>query len=496
MSRLPKRLFALTIGIDKYLKRIRSLRNEKATRSTILHELTDLITNPYIEENDPILIYFAGHGNLACTPVEWTDWDHWAQAPEDIGFRDQESQWIQCLAPHDSRQPDGKGGIIHGIPDRTLGTIMHRIANAKGNNITVILDCCYTGSCSLPEHTSIRSAWSIAEPMPADLDEELFSGKGFSPKGSAPILPKFRHHGIESHVVLAACKPEEMAFESYGKGAFTSELLRALNSLDIGSITYSELIRHMRPLARQNPQCEGKVDRLLFSNKLRCTDPRDQPSVSTIVATLPQLSPASLPTKFSNILYADNRGDLAAIIQDLNSVLPLAPQPTADDGAYKNCTFWKGEAELKALNQKRASDGLSALDEWSFLTNIDGQAVSKDRRSAMREFISELFDYLYWVRQTPQKKWMGEKDHIVMSFVKAQAYRNFPELGYAIEDCKLIVLMSDVLTQWERNEHSFAQNDRQGICKVQYQPHWSPFCKVFRVWRDPGRRRGLWELSL
>ncbi|KAH6911977.1 caspase domain-containing protein [Coprinopsis sp. MPI-PUGE-AT-0042] len=280
-SSLPKRLFALTIGIDEYLdedtgnlkgaasdadsvvqlliekgvasERIRSLRNKQATRIAIRRELTDLITNPSIEENDPIVIYFAGHGNNMLTPKEWKNWD----------------SEVQCLVPHDFNEPDGKGGIIHGIPDRALGTILHRIANAKGNNITVILDCCHSGSGTRNAGTLVRSAPPSRKPIPANIDEDLFSGEAFSLTRGAHVLPKFRHHGIESHILLAACKPEELAHEFQGQGQFTAALLHALKSLDIGSITYSELVRQFKVLPRQNPQCEGKVDRLLFSNDLR-----------------------------------------------------------------------------------------------------------------------------------------------------------------------------------------------------------------------------------
>jgi Caspase domain len=274
---LPRRLFALTIGIDIYLdgetpnlkgavsdadsivkllvdhgvgrERIRSLRNEHATRHAIRRELMDLITNPSIEKNDPILIYFSGHGNNDPAPKEWKDWDN----------------WVQCLVPHDFNEPDGNGGIIHGIPDRALGTILHRIADAKGNNIvrfthcvsqhpfntlfqTVILDCCHSGSGTRSTDTLIRSAPPSRQPIPANIDEDLFSGEAFSLVRGARTLPKFRHHGIESHILLAACKPEEVAYESKGRGQFTAALLLALESLDIGSITYSELVRQFKVL--------------------------------------------------------------------------------------------------------------------------------------------------------------------------------------------------------------------------------------------------------
>jgi hypothetical protein len=82
------------------------------------------------------------------------------------------------------------------------------------------------------------------QPIPADLDGDLFSREA----RAAFILPKFRHQGIESHILLAACKAEEVAWECGKRGAFTDALLLALKSLDIRSITYSELVGRFKIL--------------------------------------------------------------------------------------------------------------------------------------------------------------------------------------------------------------------------------------------------------
>ncbi|KAH6912032.1 hypothetical protein BKA70DRAFT_1098511, partial [Coprinopsis sp. MPI-PUGE-AT-0042] len=296
-------LFGLTIGIDRYAvrvypydlmgdvsdadsvvqfliekgaapERIRSLRNEQATRMAIRHELTDLITNPSIKENDPIVIYFAGQGNLTGAPVEWEDWSQSISLGGRYGrSRLPEDPLVQCLVPYDFNQGDAKGAIVHGILDRTLGMIMHRLAKAKGNNITVILDCCYSGSGTASINSLPRCTSQSSRPIPANLDQDLLSVP-LTP-GSSHRLPEFQHHGTKSHIVLTACKPDEEALEILAErganGQFTTALLLALRSLDMGSTTYSELIRRMKPLCNQNPQCHGEVDRLLFSNNPRGT---------------------------------------------------------------------------------------------------------------------------------------------------------------------------------------------------------------------------------
>ncbi|CAG8784703.1 2927_t:CDS:2, partial [Acaulospora colombiana] len=94
----PPTLFALLIGIDKYLNpqyrlqgavkdakemedylstsfpsaQIRSLHDEAATRKSIIREIDRLIQNPSIKRQDPILIFYAGHGGETTPPNGWT----------------------------------------------------------------------------------------------------------------------------------------------------------------------------------------------------------------------------------------------------------------------------------------------------------------------------------------------------------------------------------------------------------------------------------------
>lgn len=144
------RVFALIIGINKYKavrrpflnlrgavpdadlvqsylqkhlgvpnSQIRNLRDSEATRAAILHEINALITDDRIQRGDPILIFYAGHGSTAPKPKDW----------EDGGPA------IQLLLPHDYLCENEMGQMIHGIPDRTLGVLLGRLASSKGDNI-------------------------------------------------------------------------------------------------------------------------------------------------------------------------------------------------------------------------------------------------------------------------------------------------------------------------------------------------------------------------
>lgn len=144
----PK-LFALTIGINQYLNmeypalkgcvadadavevylksrlsvpdsQITSLRNDHATRSAIIQAFRGLKDDARIENGNPILIYFAGHGGQATAPEGWPC-----------------SGQVQMIIPYDCGCQFG-GEIVHGIPDLTIAWHLKRLADQKGNNIVRI----------------------------------------------------------------------------------------------------------------------------------------------------------------------------------------------------------------------------------------------------------------------------------------------------------------------------------------------------------------------
>jgi len=103
---------------------IRKLHDAQATRAAIIAEFVALATNPDITPNDPILIYYAGHGASCPPPLGW-----------EAGGADSKTQ---MLIPHDyhTTVDDDK---VHGIPDRTLAALITRIAKVKGDNIVRLL---------------------------------------------------------------------------------------------------------------------------------------------------------------------------------------------------------------------------------------------------------------------------------------------------------------------------------------------------------------------
>jgi Caspase domain len=105
---------------------IRLLLNAEATRSAIIQEFYNLIADQRIHRGDPILIYYAGYGGEVDAPKGWESHD----------------AKIQMVIPHDFRTiVDGR--TTCGIPDRTIGTLLSRVAGKWDDNIVCLPELHY-----------------------------------------------------------------------------------------------------------------------------------------------------------------------------------------------------------------------------------------------------------------------------------------------------------------------------------------------------------------
>ncbi|KZV70057.1 hypothetical protein PENSPDRAFT_607783 [Peniophora sp. CONT] len=260
--------------MDEYLRKdlhvpgeqIVNLRNKFATRSAIIREIYALAKNPSIRKDDPILIFYAGHGTSAQTP------DGWETGREKIS----------ALVPYDTYGVDEHGPILP-IPDRTIGGLLHEIAEGvsgegKGNNITVIFDCCHSGSGTRDTDyppMCLERGFEMDEnvSIPSSLDENIWSNL---PEDRAlSVVSGFAMYGTRSHVLLAACLEGEKAHEENHRGKFTGALLHTLRQVETHKLTYKDLMERItEKMKDQTPQCEGHyIDRTLF-NALVPSTPR------------------------------------------------------------------------------------------------------------------------------------------------------------------------------------------------------------------------------
>ncbi|KZV62921.1 hypothetical protein PENSPDRAFT_230202 [Peniophora sp. CONT] len=286
----PSPLHALIIGIDKYrsdniddLKgavsdadavrdylraelnvpdhQIVNLRDEDATREAIIRGVRAFSEWRTIRKGDPIVIYFAGHGSTSDAPEGWH-----------VG-----SQKISLIVPHDASgylDDDPEDLVKHAIPDRTFGALLHDLAegdNGISDNITVIFDCCHSGSGTRGtfKGTSLRPRGVNSRRIPAHLDEPIWSSVPRS-RGLC-VAAGFAHAGSRSHVLLAACRETELAYEGDDRGVFTQKLIATLKALPTDKTTYRGLMERIPNIPNQIPQCEGyNADRILFNALVPC----------------------------------------------------------------------------------------------------------------------------------------------------------------------------------------------------------------------------------
>ncbi|KAF8452912.1 caspase domain-containing protein [Boletus edulis BED1] len=263
-------MFALIIGIDDYINcpklrgavadakaikqyleqtlqvpedHIRTLFDREATRDAIIQAFRDLRNDERIKMGSPIVIFYAGHGGELPAPDMWM----W-------GAQDNK---IQCLLPQDY-----EGTIISPIPDRTVGSLIGGIAKVKGDNISVIFDCCHSASGTRACDGYVDRTIELNHTIDEDLDEDIWGER------AGKIHSGFACHGLQSHVLLAACGEEERAYEHEGRGQFTTALLETLKNCAIDDLTYNEVLEHIH-LTRQSPHCEGfNQHRIIFDARM------------------------------------------------------------------------------------------------------------------------------------------------------------------------------------------------------------------------------------
>lgn len=230
-----------------------NLRDKQATRAEILHAFKALQTNPNIKYGDPVVIYYAGHGSTIKAPPGWNSGDG----------------MIQVLVPQDFGLLGRSNTRICPIPDRTIAALLNGLADSKGNNIvshfnrqnihaykyryhqTVIFDCCHSASGSREDKDvpgRIARAVKITDfgPLPLDLDIDIL---GANTRASV-VAKGFSHRDLRSHVLLAACGSDELAYETDARGDYTRALLGVLRSGDVNKLTYKGCMHRLPSLPK------------------------------------------------------------------------------------------------------------------------------------------------------------------------------------------------------------------------------------------------------
>ncbi|KIM78728.1 hypothetical protein PILCRDRAFT_583059 [Piloderma croceum F 1598] len=275
--KLSTELFALIIGINEYIhykphlsgavkdandiehflidsmsvppNHIKKLLNGDATKDRIIEEIQSLYTHRDIDKDrgDAILIYYAGHGARGAAPDGWSTPDG----------------QIEMICPVDMSPSDAAEPRITGIPDIVLNELISQLAVQKGNNITVIFDCCHSSNGLRDIHVqpNVRVI-NKPPPLSGNWDNGIMQGRGKAARGEDP------KQSLDCSVLLAACGREEKAGETLLGGLFTQcflQQIEGLENIDMVQLSYNGLMRLLEFSPKQHPQCEGsKSNRYLF----------------------------------------------------------------------------------------------------------------------------------------------------------------------------------------------------------------------------------------
>ena len=143
-----------------------------------------------------------------------------------------------------------------------------------------MFDTCHSGGITQKASSTVTLIPRFVEThcrMPVGLDSAIHARAA---SAGALIPTGFKHEYMSSHVLLAACRQEQSAYEATSAdgqpcGFFTNNLIIHLNQVDLGRCTYACLLNLLPEQIDQHPQCEGKnKDRIIFNAKAASGNPR------------------------------------------------------------------------------------------------------------------------------------------------------------------------------------------------------------------------------
>ncbi|HEY0631104.1 MAG TPA: caspase family protein [Thermoleophilaceae bacterium] len=227
---------------------ITQLLDREATRARILHELSELADRA--SGDDQVFVYYSGHGS---------------QARDVSGEED--DRWDETLVPCDSGRQDLP---CRDIIDDELRVAVERLS-ARTGHVLLVIDSCHSGSV-------LRS---ISEAVASDADREIRwvtpDERGLDPeievtaprdprveKGPSGWLPR----DSSGHVLIAACRDEQVASETRFDGAQHGALTYHLcGALERPNTTLREAFEDAKKKVHeqfgdQDPQVEGPQTQL------------------------------------------------------------------------------------------------------------------------------------------------------------------------------------------------------------------------------------------
>ena len=250
--------------------KLKALKNDEATRQAVVDAFSDHLGKA--KKGDVALFYYSGHGSQEQAPEEF-----WKLEPDHLD---------ETLVCFDSRSPGSWD-----LADKEMAKLIGDVA-AKGPHVSVILDCCHSGSGTREIDTVVRRAPTDHRRRPIEsFIVSLAEAEAASASLSAKATGASWYAAPEGrHVLFAACRDDEEAKEYNGdgkhRGAFSFFLGDALKSA-AGVLTYRDLFARASALVstqvqNQSPQLEATQNEDLDGAFL---DGAIQPAPATFTAS-------------------------------------------------------------------------------------------------------------------------------------------------------------------------------------------------------------------
>lgn len=229
---LAKRFPAGGTGLQLELE---TLTDARATRDGVIGGFRSHLGKARGE--DVVLFQFSGHGARSPAPPEFLEF-----AP------DGKEEGLLCF---DSRLPGN-----FDLADKELAILIAEVA-ATCPHITVILDCCHSGSGTRSADEIAGAVARFEKPAPYKREIGQYIDEFYlkQAKAGALSIPTGRH------ILLAGCERNQTAKERDGAGIFTSTIFEVLEKSE-PEISYAELFVRARAAVRkqaadQDPQFEA-----------------------------------------------------------------------------------------------------------------------------------------------------------------------------------------------------------------------------------------------
>ncbi|MBD2413968.1 peptidase C14, caspase catalytic subunit p20 [Nostoc calcicola FACHB-389] len=212
-------------------KDILTLTNAQATRQGILQAFEQHLIDQ-AKPGDVVVFHYSGHGSL----VQDKDRD----TPDGLNG---------TLVPVDSSLPPN-GGVVQDIMGHTLFLLMYAL---QTQNVTVVLDCCYSGATkrgNLVVRSRDGGSNFLASPAEYEEQRKLLAKTGLS----AQEFINKRKKNVAKGIVITAARRDQEALEArtsdFSSGAFTYALTQYLWQ-QIGNESFSKTFVNVRESTKE-----------------------------------------------------------------------------------------------------------------------------------------------------------------------------------------------------------------------------------------------------